>query len=54
MSVVLLVLLFAVVVVVAGAMAAMFVKDKPFYGAVGICVLCGPGTLLTFLYVALA
>lgn len=54
MSVVVLVLFLAVVVAVAGAMVAMFVKDKPFYGAMGLCVLLGPGTVLAFLYLALA
>lgn len=54
MSVVVLALLFAVVVAVAGAMGAMVVKDKPFYGAMGICVLLGPGVLLAFLYVGVA
>lgn len=54
MSVVVLALLFAVIVAVVGAMVAMVVKDKPFYGAMGICVLLGPGVLLAFLYVGLA
>ncbi len=54
MSVVVLVLLLAVVVAVIGALVAMLVKDKPFYGAMGLCVLFGPGVLLAFLYVALA
>jgi hypothetical protein len=54
MSVVVLVLLFAVVVTVVGAMVAMFVKDEPFYGAMGLCVLISLGTVLTFVYVALA
>jgi hypothetical protein len=54
MSVVALVLFFAVVLIVAAAMVAMYVKDKPFYGAMGICVLSGPGTVLAFLYLALA
>jgi hypothetical protein len=53
MSVVVLVLFFAVVVAVVGAMVVMFVKDKPFYGAIGVGVLAGPGTVLAFLYMAL-
>jgi hypothetical protein len=32
----------------------MYVKDKPFYGAMGLCVLTGPGSALAFLYTALA
>lgn len=54
MSVVVLVLLFALVAGVVGSMVAMFVKDKPWYGAMGLCALLGPGIVLTFLYVALA
>lgn len=53
MSVVVLALLITVIAAVVGAMVAMFVKDEPFYGAMGICALAGPGTLLTALYVAL-
>jgi hypothetical protein len=53
MSVFVLVLLFAVVVGVAGGMVAMFVKDKPLYGAIGVGVLAGPGTVLAFLYMSL-
>jgi pantothenate kinase len=54
MSVVVLVLFFAMVMAVAGTMVAMFVKDEPFYGAMGLCVLSGLGTVLAFLYLALA
>lgn len=54
MSVVVLALLCAVVVTVAGFMVAMFVKDKPYYGALGLLVLLGPGTVLPFLYLAVA
>lgn len=54
MSVVVLALWFAVVVAVIGAMVAMYVKDEPFYGAMGLCVLISLGTVLTFLYVAVA
>jgi hypothetical protein len=54
MSVVVFVLLIAVVVAVVGSMVAMFVKDESFYGAMGLCILLGPGCLLAFLYVALA
>lgn len=53
MSVVVLVLTFAVVAVAAGLFVAMFVKDKPFYGVLALGLLLGPGTALTFTYVAL-
>jgi hypothetical protein len=53
MSVVLLALLFVVVVFLAGSLVRMYVKDKPFYGAVGLFVLVGPGTLLAFTYLAI-
>jgi hypothetical protein len=53
MSVVVLALLFVVIVAVAGAMVVMLIKDEPFYGAMGLCLLIGLGTVLTFLYVAL-
>ena len=53
MSAVVLILFFVVVIAVAGSMVAMYVKDKPFYGAMGLCVLTGPGTLLAFLYAVL-
>jgi len=53
MSVVVLVLFFAVVAAVLGSLVAMLVKDKPLYGVYGLCVLLGPGTVLGFLYVAL-
>jgi hypothetical protein len=54
MSVVVLALLFAVVVATVGLMVAMFVKDEPWYGAMGLCLLIGVGTVLTFLYVGSA
>jgi hypothetical protein len=54
MSVVVLVLLIAVVVATIGSLVAMFVKDEPWYGAMGLCLLIGAGTALTFLYVAVA
>lgn len=50
MSVVVLALLFVVVVILAGSLVRMYVEDKPFYGVVGLLVLVGPGTVLTFLY----
>ena len=54
MSVVVLALLCAVVVAVAGFLVAMFVRDKPAYGAVGVLVLLGPGTVLPFVYLWLS
>lgn len=54
MSVVVLVLLIAVVAATVGLMVAMHVKDKPWYGAMALCLLIGAGTVLTFLYVAVA
>lgn len=54
MSIVMLVLFFAVVVAVIGAMVAMVVKDKPLYGVYGLCVLMGPGTVLGFAYLVVS
>ncbi|HWM05727.1 MAG TPA: hypothetical protein VNP92_25585 [Actinophytocola sp.] len=54
MSVVLLVLLAATVIVSVGLLASMFVKDEPFHGAMGLCLLLGLGTVLAFLYVGFA
>jgi hypothetical protein len=53
MSVVLLTLLAATVVAALVLLVAMLVKDKPFYGAMGVCVLAGPGTVLAFMHLAL-
>lgn len=50
MSVVVLSLLTLVVLAAGGLLVTMFLKDKPFYGAVGVSVLLGPGTLLAFVY----
>jgi hypothetical protein len=52
MSVVLLALLFLVTVFLVGSLVAMYVRDEPFYGAVGLMVLVGPGTVLAAVYVA--
>ncbi|MGH3875586.1 MAG: hypothetical protein ACRDSK_00965 [Actinophytocola sp.] len=54
MSVVLLVLLVATVIVSVGLLASMYVKDEPFHGAMGLCLLLGLGTVLAFLYAAVA
>ncbi len=53
-SVVVLVLFFAAVVFAVGLLVAMATRDKPFYGAMGVCLIAGPGSLLAFLHVALA
>lgn len=54
MSVVAMVLLAATVIVSIGLLVAMFTRNKPLYGALGVCLLSGPGTVLTFVYIALA
>ncbi|GAA5121910.1 hypothetical protein [Haloechinothrix salitolerans] len=54
MSVVALVLLLATFGVVVALQVAMFVKDKPLYGAFSIFVIGVPGTGLAFLYQALS
>ena len=54
MSVVVMVLLAAVVMAAIGLLIAMFVKDKPFYGALSIFVLSGPATVLAFVHLTLA
>jgi hypothetical protein len=48
------VFLIAVIIAVVALMAAMYVKDKPFYGAMGVCLLSGPGSILTFVYVVMS
>jgi hypothetical protein len=53
MSVVVLALALAVTAAAVGLLVAMYAKDKPFYGAVALGVLLGPGTILAFTYVAL-
>jgi hypothetical protein len=53
-SVVVLVLLVSSVVAAIGLHAAMFVLDRPYYGMLGIGVLLGPSTILTFVHVAMA
>ncbi|MFS8097238.1 hypothetical protein LFM09_08850 [Lentzea alba] len=54
MSVVVLVLLAASVIAGVGAIAAMLVKKEPFYGVVGLCIVCLPSSLLAFLYLTVA
>jgi hypothetical protein len=53
-SVVVLVLLIISLVAAIGLQAAMFVFNRPFYGMLGIGVLLGPSTILTFTHVAMA
>ena len=54
MSVVVLVLLVASTVTAIGLLAAMLVLNRPFFGMLGIGVLLGPSTILTFAHIALA
>lgn len=54
MSVVVMVLLIATILVAIALLAAMFVQDKPFYGAIATLILVGPGSVLTFMYFSLA
>jgi hypothetical protein len=53
MSFVVLALAFAVFAAAVGLLVAMYVKDKPFYGAAAVGMLLGPGTVLAFTYIAL-
>jgi len=52
MFAVVLVLFIAVIVVACGLQVAMFTKDKPIYGMLGLVVLAGPGALLAILTAA--
>ncbi|WP_367127277.1 hypothetical protein [Saccharothrix sp. HUAS TT1] len=54
MNVVVLALLAASVVAVVALMVRMYVKDEPFYGAVGLAVLTGPGSILALAHMAVA
>ena len=54
MSVVVLVLLFAMVVSAIGLLVAMYVKDKPLYGAMAVGMVTGPCAVLAFLHLAVA
>jgi hypothetical protein len=53
-SVVVFVLLIAAVAAGAALQVAMFVRNRPFYGALGIGVLLGPATILAFTHIAVA
>jgi len=54
MSVVVLVLFFAVVAAVIGGLVAMVARDKPLYGVYALCALMGPGTVLGFTYLVVS
>lgn len=54
MSVVVMVLLIGTILATIALLAAMFVQDKPLYGAIAILVLGGPSSVLAFLYYSLA
>lgn len=54
MSVVAMVLLIAVVVAAVYLLVAMFHKERPFYGAMAVFTLTGPGGVMSFVYLALA
>ncbi|HWO67459.1 MAG TPA: hypothetical protein VNO31_46245 [Umezawaea sp.] len=47
-----LVLLIAVVMLAVGLQVAMFTKDRPIYGVMGLVLLAGPGALLAILTAA--
>jgi hypothetical protein len=53
MSMVVLVLTLAAFAATVGLLVAMYLKDRPLYGAAAMGVLLGPGTVLAFAYVAL-
>ena len=53
MAVLVLTLTILTIMAAIGLLTAMHVKDKPWYGAMGICLLLGPTTVLAFTYVAL-
>jgi hypothetical protein len=53
MSVVALTLLTVMILAAIGLLAAMYVKDKPWYGALSLFLLLGPATVLAFVYVTL-
>ena len=54
MSVVVLLLLLAAVVTAIGLLVAMYVKDKPLYGAMAVGLVTGPCAVLAFVHVAVA
>ena len=54
MSVVVLVLLFAMVAAAITLLVAMYVKDRPIYGAMAVGLVTGPCAVLAFVHVAVA
>ncbi|SMC77568.1 hypothetical protein [Lentzea albidocapillata] len=54
MSYVVLVLFVASVLVGIGALGAMLKRKEPFYGVVGLVIICVPSSLLAFFYLAVA
>ena len=54
MSAVVLVLLFAMVASAIALLVAMYVKDKPLYGAMAVGMVTGPCAVLAFVHVAVA
>jgi hypothetical protein len=54
MSVVVLTLIAATTLVALGLLAAMYVKDKPWYGAIALGLLLAPVTILAFTYLVVA
>jgi hypothetical protein len=54
MSAVVLSLLVAIVAVAVGFFVAMFRRDEPLLGGIGVCLLVGPGSLLAFVHVGVA
>jgi hypothetical protein len=54
MYVVVLTLLAAMLVTAIGFMVRMFVRNEPFYGAVALGVLAGPGSMLALAHMAVA
>ena len=54
MSYLVLALLLVCVLTGIGGLAAMVVKKEPFYGAVGLFVICCPSAVLALVYTAVA
>lgn len=53
MSGVLMVVLIGTILASIALLAAMFIRDKPLYGAIAILILGGPSSALTLVYVGL-
>ena len=54
MSIVFLVLMFALVAAAVGLLVTMYTRDKPFHGVVALGVLVGPTAILAFTYLTVA